>query len=341
MRMAWYVSLPLDHSCPGVEHIKSWLEVLMARAYGKATRAKRALVLVNPMSGPGLAHAKWHTLICPLFEQARMKYTSHTTQKNGHARAIIEMVDINQYDIVVACSGDGLVHEIFNGLASRPDASVALRKLAVCHVPCGSGNAMSCNLYGTHHPTHAAQAIIKGLTTPIDLVSITQGNQRTLSFLSQALGAVAEADLGTEWMRFLGPMRFTLGILYRFVVKKTYPCDVAVKAELETKEEVREHYRQNRKDCSVVSRDASSTISSNVSDSSSSAPGTGKVDSYPAAELDKGQPHGWPPLKYGTVNDPVPKDWQVVHSPELGNFYCGNVSSPAFSGFLIPDGTFQ
>ena len=47
-------------------------------------------------------------------------------------------------------------------------------------------------------PTLAALAIVKGVPTPLDLVSITHGGERTISFLSQALGLIAEIDLGTD-----------------------------------------------------------------------------------------------------------------------------------------------
>ena len=103
-------------------------------------------------------------------------------------------MDIDKYDTIIPCSGDGTPHEVFNGLAKRPDAKKALSEIVVGHIPCGSGNAMSCNLYGSHRPTHAALALIKGVVIPIDLISVTQGDAHIISFLSQSLGIVAESD---------------------------------------------------------------------------------------------------------------------------------------------------
>lgn len=38
----------------------------------------------------------------------------------------------------------------------------------------------------------------------IDVCSVTQNDKRVLSYLSQAIGLMAELDLGTEHLRFMG-----------------------------------------------------------------------------------------------------------------------------------------
>lgn len=50
-------------------------------------------------------------------------------------------------DGILALSGDGLPHEIINGLASRVDAVAALR-VPVVPVPTGSANGFNINLQG-------------------------------------------------------------------------------------------------------------------------------------------------------------------------------------------------
>lgn len=303
-----------------------WVKTLMDRAYGRAMRRKRAFVLVNPHSGQGVAVRKWEQKARPLFERARMELSVVHTARQGHATDLVRELDIDKFDILVVCSGDGVVYEVFNGLAARPDAGRAFNKLAVCHVPCGSGNAMACNVYGTHHSSLAALAIVKGVTTPVDLVSITQGDRRTISFLSQAVGIVAEADLGTEWLRFLGGLRFTLGVLFGFFRQKVYPCDIAVQVDVGTKPEIKHHYRANRKDCSVDPGDRSgSSLEPTNGDTIGSGLGDGAAASSSSATTAKDE--GLPPLQFGTVNDPLPAGWELLPHPKMGNFYCGNVRS--------------
>jgi len=47
----------------------------------------------------------------------------------------------------------------------------------------------------------------------IDLLSILQGGKRTFSFLSQCVGLMADLDLGTEHLRWMGSTRFVYGFL--------------------------------------------------------------------------------------------------------------------------------
>ncbi len=48
----------------------------------------------------------------------------------------------------------------------------------------------------------------------VDTFSVTQNNKRTISFMSQALGLMADLDLGTEHLRWMGDTRFMVGLLY-------------------------------------------------------------------------------------------------------------------------------
>lgn len=307
--------------------IARWIDHLMNRSYGPASRRKRAYVLVNPHAGPGGAVKIWEDQVRPIFEAARMPMTVHQTTFSGEAVDLAEKMDIDAFDIVVPCSGDGLPHEVFNGLGKRPDAKRALQKIAVAHIPCGSGNALACNVFGTHRPSLAALAVVKGVATPMDLISITQGDTRKLSFLSQALGIIAEADLATEHLRWMGEHRFTYGVATRILKKRVYPCDLYVKVAIDHKQGVREHYRRERENSSVVELDKMTTSAgtraheggdSSVADSDEAAAGS-----------DHGA--GLPPLKYGTVNDKLPVGWEKIDADRVGNVYCGNVA------YMAPD----
>ena len=47
----------------------------------------------------------------------------------------------------------------------------------------------------------------------VDVFSITQGDKRSLSYMSQAVGLMADLDLGTENLRWMGDTRFAVGLL--------------------------------------------------------------------------------------------------------------------------------
>ncbi|KAI9698925.1 MAG: sphinganine kinase lcb4 [Candelina mexicana] len=297
----------------------TWIVSLLNRAYGESQRRKRIKVLINPFGGKGSAQKWYNRDIEPIFTAARCELSVERTQFQGHAVEIAENLEVNAFDVIASCSGDGLPHEVFNGLGKKKNAWQALSQIAVVQLPCGSGNAMSWNLNGTDSPSLAALYIVKGIQTPLDLISITQGNRRTLSFLSQAVGVVAESDLGTENLRWMGSARFTYGFLVRLLGKTVYPCDVAVKMEIGDKSAIREHYRHE------VANPASSSERRKAVSSK-------MVDSSSMSEIGD----GLPTLDFGTVNDDLPTGWHLLPYDKLGNFYAGNMAYMAPNAVFFP-----
>ena len=284
---------------PQRSYATSWVSKLLDRAYGESQRKKRIKVLINPFGGKGSAQKWFLRDIEPIFAAARCEMDVERTLHQGHAVEIAEKLDIEAYDVVAACSGDGLPHEVFNGLGKKPDAVTALSKVAVVQLPCGTGNAMSWNLNGTDSTSIAALCIVKGLRTPLDLTSITQGNNRSLSFLSQSVGIIADVDLGTEHLRWMGSARFTYGFLIRLLRKTVYPCDLAVKVEIPTKAKIIEHYCRE-----VTSHDIT----------------------LPRRESADLKAAGLPPLVHGSINSPLPSSFTPVPAHNIGNFYAGNMA---------------
>jgi sphingosine kinase len=54
---------------------------------------------------------------------------------------------LDDYDAVVAISGDGTLHELVNGFAQHKEPMRAF-KMPIAVIPAGSGNGMSLNLMG-------------------------------------------------------------------------------------------------------------------------------------------------------------------------------------------------
>ncbi|KAF9890286.1 sphinganine kinase lcb4 [Aspergillus nanangensis] len=280
------------------EKVEAWISQLLEHAYGDAQRYKRVKVLINPFGGKGSASKLYHKHAAPLFAAARCHLDVQETTHQGHATELAEQIDVNAYDAIVCCSGDGLPYEVFNGLAKKPNALEAMAKVAVAMLPCGSGNAMAWNLYGTGSVSVSALTIIKGLRTSIDLVSFTQGNSRTLSFLSQSFGIIAESDLGTDNIRWMGAHRFTYGFLVRIFQRTIYPCDLAIKVAMDDKKTIKEHYDSYANSAAPTRTDKDLTENSG----------------------------GLPDLQYGTVLDDLPKDWEVIPAETIGNFYAGKMA---------------
>ena len=289
---------------------KIWVKRLLNLAYGDAQPFKRLMILINPFGGKGYAKSLYTENAAPIFEAAQCKLDVETTQHAGHASEIAEKLDISAYDAVVCCSGDGLPYEVLNGLAKKSNAGEALAKVAVTMLPCGSGNALAWNTFGTNSVSLAALSIVKGLRTPVDLASVTQADSssRRLSFLSQSYGIVAESDLGTDHLRWMGAARFTYGLLVRLMGRMTYPCDLALKVEMDDKAKIKEHYRAY------------------------------KAQRPPLRPADGGeiQSREFPPLRYGPTRDEIPEDWERISSDTMGNFYAGNMAIMSADANFFP-----
>lgn len=219
---------------------------IMGKSYKDSQPGKSVLVIVNPNSGQGKAIKLYHTEVEPILKIANYKIDILKTLYNKHAEEFVKELDINKYDMIICASGDGIPHEVINGLYLRKDRAQAFNKLVITQCPCGSGNAMSLSCHHTLVPSVAAFELIKNPVVKCDLMALSMKNRPTkLSFLSQTYGVIAEADIGTEWMRFIGQVRFDLGVLSKVLSRAKYPCSIAVKYLTKTKEELNEYYEKH------------------------------------------------------------------------------------------------
>jgi sphingosine kinase len=125
-------------------------------------------------------------------------------------------------------SGDGLIHEIVNGLLHRPDYHSHLKDhLTIGFIPGGTGNGLVMSVlqhtgenYGV---SEAAFLIAKGRRLLMDVTELqAEYEQKTIySFLSTAWAIIADCDINSEVIRWAGSARFTLwGVLRVFFMRK-------------------------------------------------------------------------------------------------------------------------
>ncbi|XP_050184119.1 LOW QUALITY PROTEIN: sphingosine kinase 2-like [Myiozetetes cayanensis] len=153
--------------------------------------------------------------------------TPPRNERPNHAKELVSGLSLEQWDGIVTVSGDGLVYEVVNGLLSRPDWALALR-VPLGVLPCGSGNglaaAVNCHAglspaLGVSLLQNCSLLLCRGSAAPLDVLSVSLGSgPRLWSVLAVAWGLVAEADVGSERLRRLGPARFLLAAAARLLV---------------------------------------------------------------------------------------------------------------------------
>ena len=190
-------------------------------------RIQRLAVMLNPQSGTGRALGIYERTVAPLLKLARVQATVTHTRHPGHAAELAASMDVSQFDAVCIVSGDGLLSEVYNGLqrnANQPAASM----LPLAIIPAGSGNAIAKSLAARarerctpHNATLAALCCSAPLA--IDAAVVEQPGARPMhALLSLSWALVADIDIESEALRFLGAARFTVQALLRCMLLRRY-----------------------------------------------------------------------------------------------------------------------
>ncbi|CAL5222109.1 g4421 [Coccomyxa viridis] len=197
-----------------------------AAAPRKKDTQRRLLIIVNPCSGRGKARHTFTKHVRPILEAAGFHLDVRETQGPGHATDIVKEAELQIFDAVVAVGGDGTIFEILQGYFHGEDWAQRVRA-PFCLVPSGSGNALAANC-GLWTPETAAIAICKGRTRALDIFSVVQPpSRRYFAFLSIYYGMMANLDHGTDHLRWMGSMRFTLGAIHEVLRHRRYAATVA------------------------------------------------------------------------------------------------------------------
>ena len=122
------------------------------------------VLITNPISGKGKAAA--------VAEQAFQRLTAegHTgrlelTTQSGDANRIAREAIENGSHWIIACGGDGTVHEVANAIAEKPDVVLGV-------LPCGKGNDFAEALKIPTKPVDAIGVLLEGTTRQVDLGKI-------------------------------------------------------------------------------------------------------------------------------------------------------------------------
>ncbi|KAF9911065.1 Sphingosine kinase 1 [Linnemannia zychae] len=198
-----------------------------AKDIGAFPKTRRILLLVNPNGGVGKAKRISDNIVKPMFQHSGLNVKEQYTEHGKHAVEIANKLNLDKVDSLVVVSGDGVLHEVVNGLLSRHDWDRA-RSVSIGIIPAGTGNAIGASI-GTTSPVVATLAVIRGETSKLDIFSLSQLNKpRIYSMLSFSWGMMADSDIESDKYRWLGPLRFDVAGLIRMVRLRRYPGKIYV-----------------------------------------------------------------------------------------------------------------
>ncbi|CAD7929962.1 unnamed protein product [Amoebophrya sp. A25] len=146
-------------------------------------KTREFLVLINPKSGPGHALRRWQQEVRPILNAAnrgnKMAFEVIVTERANHAFDMVRDMSEDRllsYHGIIVVSGDGLVHEVYRGLCTRPPTASgvpAFSVIPVAHMLGGSGNALGSSiLHVSGEPLQnqsAALVVLRDETCALDL----------------------------------------------------------------------------------------------------------------------------------------------------------------------------
>lgn len=99
------------------------------------------------------------------------------TERSGHAYDIVNQeISIGEYDGIVTVSGDGLIHEVVNGIYRRRDCLQLMETLTLGFIPGGTANGLVKSVLDFGNEEYgietAAFVICKGRRVHMDLTEI-------------------------------------------------------------------------------------------------------------------------------------------------------------------------
>ncbi len=112
-------------------------------------------------------------------------------------------MDYKQYDGILTCSGDGIIHEVLNAILKRDDKDDFLSKVPLGVIPGGTSNGYSKSVCDESkeecNPESCAYIIAKGEDKLFDIMEVELRNsEKVYSLLSISWGIIADIDLESE-----------------------------------------------------------------------------------------------------------------------------------------------
>ncbi|TMW55225.1 hypothetical protein Poli38472_013116 [Pythium oligandrum] len=205
---------------------RSTEEVMSKRALDEVVLnekpARKFLVLINPVSGTGKSVQLYKDQVAPIFEYANVEAEVKLTERANHGVDIAKDVSLTAYDAIVTVGGDGSLCEIVQGLMARPDWHEAIQ-LPLGVIPSGSGNGLFGSLMHAHgeyfDTINAVFALAKGVAQSLDIAAVRNPfGDIMYSFLTSEWALVADVDVDSEKMRYLGVARFTVAALHHILL---------------------------------------------------------------------------------------------------------------------------
>jgi sphingosine kinase len=190
-------------------------------------KSNNYLFIINPVAGSGEGKTVFTNQIESIFNKSFHTFQTYYTTSKENTEEILKMHKntingINSFKAVIVVGGDGTVFDVVQAL-KKLDVSIP-----IAIIPVGSGNGLAKSIMGKTPLTATVidyvYKILYGDTCKLD-VSLCTGSwleESSYSILGQAWGMPSNVDIKSEYLRWMGNLRFTVQTIVELYNMNTY-----------------------------------------------------------------------------------------------------------------------
>ena len=178
---------------------------------------KKALLIINPISGRGLIKENL-LMVIRMLDDHGYEVVVYPTKAMGDASCRVQTA--HDYDLIVVSGGDGTLNEVVTGMLR---ASINAN-IPIGYLPTGTINDMASNF---NVPNNISKAIDICLTGKQTLIDVGQFNDRYFTYVA-AFGAFTDVSYETPQPRknMFGRMAYFLEGLSKVTTITSYQCKI-------------------------------------------------------------------------------------------------------------------
>jgi len=204
------------------------------------TKRQKYLVVVNPFSGKKTGNSVYDTVVSKMLRECGVEHDVVVTKYAGHASQLMRKVDeqdeenvmdIANYDAIIALGGDGILSELLQGLRTRDDYEATLQRIKFGIVGCGTCNGLAASLLHASKEKYdvleSTFLLCKGQSSKCDMATYQTMNKSYTGFLTLSWAMIANIDIDSECLRQLGALRNDVWGAWSIVKMKSYKAKLS------------------------------------------------------------------------------------------------------------------
>lgn len=205
---------------------------------------------MNPYGGKQNALDLYEKYAKPIFRVANIDVSVIITQRPNQIFDLVLQQNLEPFDAIITCGGDGTFSELFNGLIykdillTNPDDPLMIDTNSIPKpsktlgiIPAGSTDSIAYCLHGTSDIKTCIVHIVLGQTSGMDISSISN-DRGILRFCASmaSYGYLGDVLFDSENHRWLGPRRYEYSGFKKILLNRSYDIELMIQQEPEAKD---------------------------------------------------------------------------------------------------------